>query len=162
MTKSIDGKALVYADSAFNTPNGKTAHGLVRFTERYEIVGVLDHRYAGQDAGMVLDNKFYNSIKFQTHSISIGYSFSIVPHLLYIDLGTVYSSTNYILGRYNSNLGADSESEPINADAIMLETSVNLYLTHYLFLNWLHQQSLDDTYVISYVNNLGISFLARF
>ena len=60
MTKSIDGKALVYADSAFNTPNGKTAHGLVRFTERYEIVGVLDHRYAGQDAGMVLDNKFYN------------------------------------------------------------------------------------------------------
>ena len=114
------------------------------------------------ETAVSVDNKFYNSIKFQTHSISIGYSFSIVPHLLYIDLGTVYSSTNYILGRYNSNLGADSESEPINADAIMLETSVNLYLTHYLFLNWLHQQSLDDTYVISYVNNLGISFLARF
>ncbi len=50
-------KPLVYADGAFNTPNGKTAHGLVRFTERYEVVGVLDHKYAGQDAGLVLDGK---------------------------------------------------------------------------------------------------------
>ena len=56
MKTTIDGKALVYADGAFNTPNGKTAHGLVRFTERYTVVGVIDHKYAGQDAGMVLDN----------------------------------------------------------------------------------------------------------
>ena len=57
MKKPIDGNALVYADSAFNTPNGKTAHGLVRFTERYRVVGVLDARYAGRDAGEVLDGK---------------------------------------------------------------------------------------------------------
>ncbi len=60
MKKTIDGKALVYADGAFNTPNGKTAHGLVRFTERYEVVGVIDHVYAGRDAGEVLDQKKYN------------------------------------------------------------------------------------------------------
>ena len=60
MKKTIDGNALVYADGAFNTPNGKTAHGLVRFTERYNIVGVIDQKYAGQDAGYVLDNKEYN------------------------------------------------------------------------------------------------------
>ena len=57
MKKTIDGKALVYCEGAFNTPNGKTAHGLVRFTERYEIVGVLDAKYAKQDAGEVLDGK---------------------------------------------------------------------------------------------------------
>ena len=57
MQQTIDGKALVYADGAFNTPEGKTAHGLVRFTKRYEVVGVIDHRYAGQDAGNVLDAK---------------------------------------------------------------------------------------------------------
>ena len=57
MKKSIDGKALVYCEGAFNTPNGKTAHGLVRFTERYEVVGVLDAKYAGRDAGEVLDGK---------------------------------------------------------------------------------------------------------
>jgi uncharacterized NAD-dependent epimerase/dehydratase family protein len=57
MKKSIDGNALVYCEGAFNTPNGKTAHGLVRFTERYDVVGVIDSRYAGQDAGAVLDGK---------------------------------------------------------------------------------------------------------
>lgn len=57
MKNTIDGTALVYCDGAFNTPNGKTAHGLVRFTERYEIVGVIDKTYKGQDAGLVLDGK---------------------------------------------------------------------------------------------------------
>ena len=55
--ESIDGRALVYCEQAFNTPNGKTAHGLVRFTERYDIVGVVDSNYTGQDAGKVLDGK---------------------------------------------------------------------------------------------------------
>lgn len=57
MKKSIDGNALVYCEGAFNTPNGKTAHGLVRFTERYEVVGLIDSTYAGRDAGEVLDGK---------------------------------------------------------------------------------------------------------
>ena len=53
--KSIDGKAIVYCEGAFNTPNGKTAHGLVRFTERYDIVAVIDSTYSGEDAGEILD-----------------------------------------------------------------------------------------------------------
>ena len=57
MKKKIDGKALVYCQGAFNTANGKTAHGLVRFTERYDIVGVIDSNYAGKDARKVLDGK---------------------------------------------------------------------------------------------------------
>ncbi len=57
MKESIDGNALVFCEGAFNTPNGKTAHGLVRFTERYNVVGVIDSRYAGKDAGQVLDGR---------------------------------------------------------------------------------------------------------
>ncbi|NNJ88201.1 MAG: DUF1611 domain-containing protein [Eudoraea sp.] len=57
MRNSIDGNALVYCEGAFNTPNGKTAHGLVRFTERYVVVGVIDSSYAVRDAGEVLDGK---------------------------------------------------------------------------------------------------------
>ncbi|MFW5715793.1 MAG: DUF1611 domain-containing protein [bacterium] len=53
----MDGNALVYCEAYFNTPWGKTAHGLVRFTRRYNIVGVIDSRYAGQDAGEVLDRR---------------------------------------------------------------------------------------------------------
>jgi len=53
----IDGTALVYCEGAFNTPNGKTAHGLVRFTERYQVLGIIDSKYRGMDAGKVLDGK---------------------------------------------------------------------------------------------------------
>lgn len=66
MKKSIDGNALVYCQGAFNTPNGKTAHGLVRFTERYTIVGVIDSNYAGKDAGHVLDGKPNGILIFAT------------------------------------------------------------------------------------------------
>jgi uncharacterized NAD-dependent epimerase/dehydratase family protein len=52
-----DGNAVVYCEGAFNTTNGKTAHGLVRFTERYRVLSLLDARYAGQDAGAVLDGR---------------------------------------------------------------------------------------------------------
>lgn len=69
--KSIDGTALVYADKAFNTPNGKTAHGLVRFTERYEVVGIIDQNYAGQDAGLVLDGKANGIPVFQDFDAAI-------------------------------------------------------------------------------------------
>ena len=60
--KAIDGNAIVYADGAFNTPNGKTAHGLIRFTERYRVLGLIDSNYAGKDAGEVLDGRT-NGIK---------------------------------------------------------------------------------------------------
>jgi len=56
-TRILDGDAIVYCEGAFNTPNGKTAHGLVRFTERYKVLGVIDSRHAGKDAGEVLDGK---------------------------------------------------------------------------------------------------------
>ena len=71
MKKSIDGKALVYCEGAFNTPNGKTAHGLVRFTERYEIVGVIDSTYGGKDAGLVLDGKANNIPIFKSLASAI-------------------------------------------------------------------------------------------
>lgn len=55
-----EGNAIVYCEGMFNTPNGKTAHGLVRFTHRYKVLCVVDSRYAGQDAGNVLDAKTNN------------------------------------------------------------------------------------------------------
>jgi len=55
-----DGNAIVYCEGMFNTLNGKTAHGLVRFTKRYRVLSVIDSRYAGQDAAEVLDGKAKN------------------------------------------------------------------------------------------------------
>jgi uncharacterized NAD-dependent epimerase/dehydratase family protein len=51
----FDGNALVWCENAYQTANGKTAHGLVRFTRRYGVTAVIDSTCAGLDAGQVLD-----------------------------------------------------------------------------------------------------------
>ncbi|MET0619114.1 MAG: DUF1611 domain-containing protein, partial [Thermoanaerobaculia bacterium] len=53
----MDGTALVVCDGFFDTANGKTAHGLVRGTERYRVLGVVDAPTAGRDAGEVVDGR---------------------------------------------------------------------------------------------------------
>ena len=40
-------RAVVYAEANFGAIDGKTANGLVRHSERYEIVSVIDSRLAG-------------------------------------------------------------------------------------------------------------------
>ncbi len=57
MENISEGNAIIYCQDAFNTPSGKTAHGLVRFSQRYKILCVIDSNYTGQDSGMVLDKK---------------------------------------------------------------------------------------------------------
>jgi uncharacterized NAD-dependent epimerase/dehydratase family protein len=55
MTEKAKDNAIVYCEKAFNTTNGKTAHGLVRFTNRYNVLSVVDSACSGRDAGEVLD-----------------------------------------------------------------------------------------------------------
>lgn len=57
MSHFPEGTALIYCEGAYGTTNGKTAHGLVRRSQRYRVAGVIDSRHAGQDAGAVLDDK---------------------------------------------------------------------------------------------------------
>lgn len=52
-----EGNAVIYCEGAFGTPNGKTAHGLIRRTKRYRILSVLDSTYSGQDSGQILEGK---------------------------------------------------------------------------------------------------------
>jgi uncharacterized NAD-dependent epimerase/dehydratase family protein len=47
--------ALVYCENQFGLMDGKTTAGLVRHSETYRIVGVIDSALAGQDAGEALD-----------------------------------------------------------------------------------------------------------
>ena len=47
--------AIVYCEGQFGEQDGKTANGLVRHSEKYEILSVIDTTHAGADAGMVLD-----------------------------------------------------------------------------------------------------------
>jgi uncharacterized NAD-dependent epimerase/dehydratase family protein len=48
--------AIVYCEGQFGEQDGKTANGLVRHSEKYEILSVIDSRQAGVDAGTFLDS----------------------------------------------------------------------------------------------------------
>ncbi|PLX79883.1 MAG: DUF1611 domain-containing protein [Desulfuromonas sp.] len=49
--------AIIYCEGNFGEIDGKTANGLIRRSEKYEILSVIDSEKAGFDTGMVLDNK---------------------------------------------------------------------------------------------------------
>lgn len=50
-------RAIVLTGGLLDTISAKTAHGLIRGSERFEIVGVIDSKYPGRDAGEVLDGR---------------------------------------------------------------------------------------------------------
>lgn len=53
----VGSSAVVYCEGQFNEQDGKTANGLVRHSEKYDILSIIDSRLAGHDAGTVLDGQ---------------------------------------------------------------------------------------------------------
>ena len=49
--------AVIYCEALFGSADGKTANGLVRYSERYEILSVIDSSKTGLDSGTYLDEK---------------------------------------------------------------------------------------------------------
>lgn len=66
-------------DSAF----AKTAHGLIRGSDKYEILGVIDFKEAGKDAGEVIDGKHRDIPVFS----NIETAASIYPQIDYAIIG---------------------------------------------------------------------------
>ena len=48
--------AVIYCEGHFGQIDGKTANGLVRYSQAYRILSVIDTRLKGYDSGQVLDN----------------------------------------------------------------------------------------------------------
>lgn len=60
--------AIVLTNGMLDSDNAKTCHGLLRGTDRFEVLAVIDHRFAGADAGEILDGRalgvpIYASVK---------------------------------------------------------------------------------------------------
>src|SRR5690349_12379833 len=49
--------AIVITGGYLHTGSAKTAHGLIRGTDRFNIIGIIDDKNTGKDAGEVLDGK---------------------------------------------------------------------------------------------------------
>lgn len=57
---TIGGTACIITGGLLNDIHAKTAHGLIRQSDRFKIVGIIDHVSAGKDAGEVLDGRHRN------------------------------------------------------------------------------------------------------
>jgi len=55
--KKFESTAIVYCEKNFGEIDGKTANGLVRHSQKYQILSVIDSAKAGVDAGYELDGK---------------------------------------------------------------------------------------------------------
>jgi uncharacterized NAD-dependent epimerase/dehydratase family protein len=64
--ETMKSEALILTHGMLTTENGKTAHGLIRGSDRFTIVGIIDYATAGRDAGEVLDGQHRNIPIFDT------------------------------------------------------------------------------------------------
>ena len=54
---NITGSAVLITGGLLDTNNAKTAHGLLRVSRRFQIIGVIDEKFNGQDAGQIVLGK---------------------------------------------------------------------------------------------------------
>ncbi len=76
-------KALILCEGMFDSAEGKSTHGLLRYSKRFEIVGVIDSTHAGEDSGYLLDG-VPNGIPFYG---SLGEALSKVSGVKYLIVG---------------------------------------------------------------------------
>ena len=58
--------ALILTNGRLATSDAKTAHGLIRGTDRFNIIGIIDAISCGKDAGEIIDGRFRNIPVFET------------------------------------------------------------------------------------------------
>ena len=78
-------KAIILTNGLLAAPDAKTAHGLIRESRRYQVVGVVDGLYEGKDAGEVLDGKYRNIPVFN----SVEEAMSMGPTCCIVGVATV-------------------------------------------------------------------------
>ncbi len=110
---------------------------------------------------VVYKEKDYNLIEFQNHNLFIGYSFTIIAHYLYFDLGAGYSHTQYTLDYTADGSLRGSDEEDLSSTNPFIRSSFKFFITDYLYLHWSNQQSPKQTNGTYFSNQLGLSFLVR-
>ncbi len=80
--------AIVYCEGNFGAIDGKTANGLIRYSEKYDIVSVIDSQKAGLNSGLVLEEP-ENDIPI-LRDLSAAISYGGIPD--YLVIGTAPAS----------------------------------------------------------------------
>jgi uncharacterized NAD-dependent epimerase/dehydratase family protein len=125
--------AIVLTNGLLDKFDAKTAHGLIRGTERFEIIGVLDNMFPGRDAGEVLDGINRNIPVFATVKDAI-------EQLQHIDYCVIGVAT--VGGRLPSDF------------LVIIEECI----THKIsIVNGLHEFLTDKPHIVSMAAEYGVT-----
>ncbi|MEQ8651205.1 MAG: DUF1611 domain-containing protein [Kiloniellales bacterium] len=75
--------AIVYCEGNFAKTDGKTANGLVRHSQAYRIVSVIDSDHEGQDSGQVLDGVINHIPIFGDLETAVDHGIAVPDTLVY-------------------------------------------------------------------------------
>ncbi|MBM4237783.1 MAG: DUF1611 domain-containing protein, partial [Euryarchaeota archaeon] len=81
-------EALILCEGKLATTTGKTARGLVRYSKKYSIIGVIDSSQAGKDAGEVVDGTRRDIPVYYSLTDALGPGMRL-PQYLIIGVATV-------------------------------------------------------------------------
>ncbi len=136
MTKeAIKTKAVILAQDRYDSFYGKTAHGLVKYSNRYEITGVIDSTLVGRDAGEVLDG-IHRDIPFFS---SLGQA-----------LGTTPGIKTLIIGVANAGGRLPRDYYPLICEAIIKGMDI---------VNGLHMFLSDDPEIAQLAFRYGVQLI---
>ncbi len=83
MSSTSPPSAIVYCEGNFAKIDGKTANGLVRHSEAYRILSIIDSTHNGQDSGLVLDDVVNDIPIFENLDAAIAHTATIPDTLIY-------------------------------------------------------------------------------
>ncbi len=75
--------AVVYCEGNFARIDGKTANGLVRHSEAYRIVSVIDSTHSGENSGLVLDDAINSTPIFESLDAAVAQEASMPDTFIY-------------------------------------------------------------------------------
>ncbi len=75
-------RAIAITSGYFDSVFAKTAHGLVRGPCRFELAGLVDGKFAGQDAGFILDGQCRGIPFFESTAAAMGCLFPAPTHCI--------------------------------------------------------------------------------
>jgi len=75
--------AVVYCEGNFAQIDGKTANGLVRHSEAYRILSIIDSNHSGHNSGMVLDDAINSIPIFESLDAAVAHELNIPDTFIY-------------------------------------------------------------------------------
>jgi uncharacterized NAD-dependent epimerase/dehydratase family protein len=124
--------AIVYCEGNFAKVDGKTANGLIRHSQAYRIVSVIDSNHDGQDSGLVLDGVINHIPIFRDLEAAVVHGSTIPDTLIY--------------GMAPSTGKLSSEDRGVVLDAIALGMNV---------VSGLHEYLSDDAEIAAFAKSKG-------